>query len=165
MNMAEPQGLSFTTAPLSRAVESAGPLALDVRLATTAPQTSIWAVVSDVWPGGAAHPVAVGRLSSDYPGVIASKSLTSDGEVVQPYGDYTHRDPAPVGRSRLYRVELWPVGNRFAAGHRIRVDILGSSAASKPGLPAIDTVTIGAGSGSKLMFPVLPGSDLRAALP
>jgi predicted acyl esterase len=145
-------------------VFAAGPVTLDVRLASTAPQTAIWAVVSDVWPDGHAHPVAAGRLSSDYPKVVARRSLRRRGEIVQPYGDYTHPHPATPGESRRYQVELWPIGNRFKAGHRIRVSILGSSLASAPSSPAIDTVTVGPGSGSRLLFPVLPGSNLRRAL-
>lgn len=164
MTLAEPLGLSYTTRPLRADVTAAGPATLDVRLATTAPQTTIWAVVSDVGPDGVPHPVASGRLSTDYPRIDRSASLVSGGRVVQPYGVYSTKAPAPVGRSRLYHVELWPIGNRFAAGHRIRLHLLGASAASLPGLPAVDTVTVGGRDGARLLLPALPGSDLRAAL-
>ena len=66
---------------------------------------------------------------------------------------------------RRYRVELWPVGNRFAAGDRLRLTLLSASGASQAGIPAVNTVTVGAGSGSRLLFPVLPGSDIGEALP
>jgi predicted acyl esterase len=164
MGAAEPLGLSYTTAPLGDDVLAAGPASLELQLATTTPGTAIWAVLSDVWPDGSAHPVAAGRLLTDYPRVIRKRSLRDGGRIVQPYGDYTNPDPATPGEARRYRVELWPVGNRFEAGHRLRLDVLGSSAASKPGAPAVNTVTVGPGSGSRLLFPVLPGSDLRAAL-
>jgi predicted acyl esterase len=164
MGAAEPLGLSYTTAPFASDVLAAGPASLELRFTTTAPQAAIWAVLSDVWPDGSAHPVAAGRLSSDYPKVIRERSLVRGGRTVQPYGDYSNPDPATPGEARRYRVELWPVGNRFEAGHRLRLDLLGSSAASKPGAPALNTVTVGAGSGSRLLFPVLPGSDLGEAL-
>src|SRR5262249_4082822 len=83
---------------------------------------------------------------------------------VQPYNLFAKQTPATVGSARLYHVELWPVGNRFEAGHRIRLDILGASGASQPGAPAVNTVTVGGASGSRLMFPMLPCSDLRASL-
>jgi hypothetical protein len=121
-------------------------------------------VISDVSPDGTPHPVATGRLSSDYPDIDPAKSLTVDGQVVQPYGVYDPKKPAPIARQRLYHVELWPIGNRFEKGHRIRLHILGSSAASLPGAPALDSVTVGGASGSRLLFPVLPGSDLPSAL-
>ena len=83
---------------------------------------------------------------------------------MQPYGTYGDARPATPGESRLYRVELWPIGNRFAAGHRIRLEIVGASAASLPGAPALNTVSVGGDSGSRLLFPVLRGSGLGAAL-
>jgi hypothetical protein len=92
------------------------------------------------------------------------RSLRRDGEIVQPYGEFAAKDPAPPGTKRRYRIELWPVGNRFAAGDRLRLTLLSASGASQAGAPALNTVTVGAGSGSRLLFPVLPGSDLAAAL-
>src|SRR5688500_17532642 len=116
MTLAEPLGLSYTTKPLAQDVLAAGPASLEVRLSSTAPQTGIWAVISDVSPDGVAHPVASGRLNSDFPGVAAAKSLTdAQGNIVQPYGTYGIRQPATPGQERLYRVELWPIGNRFKA--------------------------------------------------
>ena len=162
MTVAEPLGLSYTTKPLAQDVLAAGPASLEVRLSTTAQQTGIWAVISDVSPDGTPHPVASGRLNSDFPGVDQSKSLKDPGgDIVQPYGTYGTREPATPGQERLYRVELWPIGNSFKAGHRIRLHIVGQSAASLPGVPAINTVDTG---GSRLLFPVLPTSDLGTAL-
>jgi hypothetical protein len=161
---AEAQSLTFTTKRFRRRVLSAGPLDLNLRLSTTAPQTTIWALLADVWPDGTAHPVAAGRLLSDYPTVIRHRSLRRQGRIVQPYDDLTDPRPATPGKARLYHVEIWPIGNRFARGHRLRLYVLGSSAASKPDLPALNTVTVGGRSGSRLLFPVLPGSDLRRAL-
>ena len=83
---------------------------------------------------------------------------------MQPYGIYSQTSPAPVAKTRLYHVEFWPIGNRFEAGHRIRLDIVSESGASKPGAPALNTISVGGRNGSRLMFPVLPGSDLPAAL-
>ena len=165
MTLSEPLGLSYTTKPLRQAVMAAGPLDLDLRLSTTAPETAIWAVVSDVSTDNVAHPLMLGRLSTNYPRVKRAKSLfDASGNLVQPYGVYSQTSPAPVGQTRLYHVEFWPIGNRFEAGHRIRVDLVGASAASKPGAPALNTIVVGGKNGSRLMFPVLPGSDLRAAI-
>jgi hypothetical protein len=165
MTLSEPVGLSYTTGPLSQPVLAAGPLDLDLHLSSTAPETAIWAVISDVSPDNIAHPLMVGRLSTNYPRIDRAKSLIdSAGDIVQPYGIYSQTSPAQVGKTRLYHVEFWPIGNRFETGHRIRLDIVGESAASKPNAPAVNTIALGGPHGSRLMFPVLPGSDLPAAL-
>jgi predicted acyl esterase len=164
MALAEPLGLSYTTEPFAEPVQAAGPASLELVLSSTAPETDLYAVLSDVWPDGSAHPMAAGRLKSAFPDVDLDRSLVdADGNVVQPYGDYGTRVATPVGQERRYHVELWPIGNQFEAGHRLRLHVLGASGASLPGLPAVNTVRLGEG-GSRLLFPVLPGSDLARAL-
>jgi predicted acyl esterase len=110
--------------------------------------------------------VATGRLNTDFPDIDRAKSRRDPrtGAIVQPYGRYDRPDPATPGAERLYRVEFWPIGNRFRAGHRIRLHVLGTSAASKVALPAANLVRVGGPRGARLLFPVLPGSDLRRAL-
>jgi predicted acyl esterase len=137
MTASEPTSLTYTTAPLRTDVLAAGPLSLDVRLATTAPETAIWAVVSDVDADGVAHPVASGRLLSSFPGIDRKRSLRRGGEIVQPYSEFDSKDPAAPGTERRYRVELWPIGNRFAAGDRLRLTLLAASGASQPVAPAV----------------------------
>jgi predicted acyl esterase len=164
--LSESLGLTYTTRPFATDVLSAGPASLELRLASTAPETGIWAVVSDVAPDGSAHPMAAGRLETAFGDIDRARSLrdprTSD--IVQPYGVFSTRSPADPGEERLYRIELWPIGNRFRAGHRLRLDIVGASAFSMPGVPALNTVRVGAGSGSRLLLPILEGSHLGEAL-
>jgi predicted acyl esterase len=166
MTLAEPLGLSYTTKPFATDVLSAGPASLELRLSSSAPETGIWAVLSDVSPDGTPHPVASGRLLSSYPNVDRKRSLRDrrTGAIVQPYGVFDRKTPAAPGAERLYRIEFWPIGNRFKRGHRLRLHILGTSAASLPGAPAVNTVRVGGRGGSRLLFPVLPGSRLRGAL-
>jgi uncharacterized protein len=160
MTLAEPLGLSYTTEPFDSDVLSAGPVSLELNLASTAPETGIWAVLSDVAPNGTPHPVASGRLSSAYPDIDEERSLhdPATGEIVQPYGVYDQKSPAAPGQERPYHVEFWPIGNRFKRGHRLRLHILGTSAASLPGAPAVNIVRAGGPDGSRLLFPVLPAS-------
>ncbi|MFW6869781.1 CocE/NonD family hydrolase [Nocardioides sp. CPCC 206347] len=158
-------GLTYTTGTLDADVDLAGPVALDVNLSTTTPGSGIWAVLSDVAPDGTSNPLTVGRLSTSYPAVVPAKSMTDgQGRIVQPYGDYSHASPATPLQFRRYQVELWPVGNRFEKGHRIRIQIVGTSLASPLALPAIHNLRIGGADGARLRVPVLPGSDLSAAL-
>lgn len=160
MNLAESVGLTFTTKPFGSDVLAAGPLDLDVPLATTTPGSAIWAVVSDVSPNGEAHPLTVGRLNTDFPDVVAARSLYDHGTLVQPYGDFSVRKTAGLLQTRTYHVELWPIGNRFRAGHRLRLEIVCASAFSLFALPGIDAVKVGGAGGAVLRFPVLPGSSL-----
>jgi predicted acyl esterase len=160
MNTAETDGLSFTTAPLAGPLMAAGPLDLDIRMASTAPGAAIWAVISDVRPDGSAHPLTVGRLLDSYPRIDPTRSLFDPhtGRLVQPYGVYSQQTPPGPGQYRLYHVEFWPVGNRFEAGHRLRLDLVGASAASKPAASGIDTIQVGGNGAAVLEVPVLPQS-------
>lgn len=167
MALVEPLGLSYTTEPFATDVLSAGPASLELRLASTSPETGIWVVLSDVAPDGTAQPVASGRLLNSFPDIDEERSLRDPetGDIVQPYGVYDPKSPAAIGTERLYRIELWPIGNRFKAGHRLRLHVLGTSAVSTLGLPAANAVTVGGENPSRLLFPVLPTSDLEDALP
>ena len=156
-NLAEPLALTYTTPPLSTAVTAVGPAAVELRLSSTAPETGLWVVIADVWPDGTSHPVAAGRLLSAISEHRPFRSLTdAQGDVVQPYGDYGAKSDTPPGVERTYHVELWPIGNRFEAGHRIRLLIVGASGASMPSAPALNTVRLGGAYASRLLLPVLP---------
>lgn len=164
MTLAEPLGLSYTTKPFATDVLAAGPASLELVLSSTSPETDLYAVLSDVDPAGVAHPMATGRLRSSFPDIDPAKSLSDSlGNVVQPYGRYDAKTPVAVAQEHRYQVEFWPIGNRFKTGHRLRLHVLGISGASQPALPAVNTVRLGAGQ-SRLLFPVLPGSDLAAAI-
>ena len=164
MTLAEPLGLSFTTAPFAAAVQAVGPASVELVLSSTTLESDLYAVLSDVWTDGTVHPMAAGRLRSAYPGVDRSRSLIDgSGNIVQPYGTYDVRDPADLGQERRYHVELWPIGNQFDAGHRLRLHLVGASGASQPGLPAMHTVRLGDGA-SRLLFPVVAGTNVAAAL-
>lgn len=164
MTLAEPLGLTYTTAPFTEPVQAVGPASVELVLSSTAPDSGLYVVLSDVWPDGVAHPMAAGRLNSSFPGIDRSRSLVDEaGNIVQPYGTFGTRQPAAIGEQRRYHVELWPIGNQFEAGHRLRLHVIGVSGASKPGTPAVHTVRLGEG-GSRLLVPVAPGSDLLAAL-
>lgn len=164
MTLAEPLGLSYTTEPFTSDVLAAGPASLELVLSSTTPETDLYAVLSDVDPTGTAHPMATGRLRSSYPEIDQTKSLVDgNGNVVQPYGNYSAKTPVEIGQERRFHVEFWPIGNQFKTGHRLRLHILGISGASEPAPSAVNNVRLGPGA-SRLLFPVLPGSDLTDAI-
>lgn len=164
MNLSNLVGLTYTTPPLKQDVLAVGPGTLEISLSSLAPATGIWAVISDVAPDGTANPMTTARLNTAFPHIVESKSLYRDGKLVQPYGDFSKTTLAALGRVRTYHVEMWPVANRFKAGHRIQVTLVGQSIQAPLGLPSLNTVVLGGAQASSLTFPVAPGSDLAAAL-
>ncbi len=164
MNTVEPLSLSYTTPPLSAPLRVAGQGSLDLFVATATPSDDLYAVIADVAPDGTANPIAAGRLRTSFPAVVAAQSvIDADGQMVQPYGDYSVRQPATPGQVREYHVEFWPIGNVFPAGHRLRLYLLGTSDFMLP-LPGLNLVSIGGSTPSRLLLPVLPGSDSLAAI-
>lgn len=156
--------LSWTSEPLAQDVLMAGPGSLEVVARTSSPETDLFAVVSDVWPDGSSHPMAAGRLRTTFPDIDPERSLIDEhGTVVQPYNDFSRKRTVGPGAEHRYHIELWPIGNRFREGHRVRVHLVGASTYHLPTLPSVNLVSIGEG-GSQLHLPVLPGSDLGAAL-
>jgi putative CocE/NonD family hydrolase len=92
--------LTYTTAPLSSAVEAIGPVTVDLHVRSSSPYFDVFARVCDVDPRGASWNVTDALLRID--------PTTSD-----PIEDDIWR--ATFG--------LWPIAHRFAAGHRIRLQV------------------------------------------
>lgn len=92
--------LTFTTGPLEATVEAIGRPAVEIWARCDAPSFDIFARVCDVDPEGVSRNVCDALVS------------------VRPGGDARE----PDGSVRL-RFELWPLGHRFAAGHRIRLQV------------------------------------------
>ncbi len=102
MTVAGKLGRSYTTAALRRDVLSAGPgCARRAPVEHGAADEHLGGVWT-CWPNGTPHPVAAGRLNSDFPDIDPSRSLRDPrtGAVVQPYGRYDRPRPATPGRAR-----------------------------------------------------------------
>lgn len=165
MALMEPLALTYTTPAFTQTVDVVGPANLVMHLSTVTHEADIHAVIADVWPDGSAHAVGVGRLRTSFPNVIRERSLLNEaGELVQPYGDFSAKDYALPGQSREYNVEFWPVGNRFQAGHRLRLYLVGTSAYMLPSPGVLNLLSVGGETPSRLLLPVLPGSDACAAI-
>lgn len=158
MALAEPDALTYTTPPLAAPLDVVGPASLDVFASTTSPRSDLVAVLADVWPDGAAYPVAAGELNMDFPKVVVSRSvLDPQGDIVDPYNDFTSSDPPLPGTPREYHVELIPIGNHFAAGHRLRLYLVGTSVARGPEVPGVNTVSLAGVTPSRLIMPSVAG--------
>jgi hypothetical protein len=110
-----PNVLSFATAPFSGDVEIAGPIELRLWLAGDGPDADIHAKLVDVCPP-----------NEDYPDGFAMN--LSEGVLRLRYRD-SWETPRPMVPGEVYAVTiaLFPVANRFTAGHRLRLDIAGSN--------------------------------------
>ena len=107
--------LAFQTAPLSHAVEVAGPIEATLWVATDGPDTDFTAKLIDVHPPSADYPQGYAMLLTDsiirlrYAENPAEPRLRTPGEQVQ------------------IRLILPPTANLFLPGHRIRLDISSSN--------------------------------------
>ena len=92
--------LTYDTAPLPEALEAIGPVRVEVWARASAPHFDVFARVCDVGGDGASWNVcdALARVA---PGRF---------------------EQGPDGTWRV-DFELWPIGHRFAAGHRIRLHL------------------------------------------
>jgi uncharacterized protein len=97
--------LTYTTQPLERDVDVAGPLRLILFASSTALDTDFAARLSDVFPDGRAIQLQNGILRARY------RNRDGAPELLEP------------GRIYRFEIDLWATANRFKAGHRIRLDI------------------------------------------
>ena len=112
--------LIYTTDALNAPVEVTGPLAVEFYVATSAPSTDFLVRLLDVYPDGKVYNLAI-------PGVPPYRTYWSKNVEITADGT----------RIVKANIMLYPTGNLFAAGHRIRVEISSSWMAdgNKFGLP------------------------------
>jgi uncharacterized protein len=102
--------LSFTTPPLTEALEVTGPITMKLFAATTAKDTDWTAKLVDVHPDGYAQNIQDGILRARYrDGKERPSSLLEPGKVY------------------AYNIDLWATSNVFLPGHRIRLEISSSN--------------------------------------
>ncbi|MBL9071381.1 MAG: CocE/NonD family hydrolase [Sphingopyxis sp.] len=110
-----PDVLIFETPPLDTDVELTGQAIADLFVSSTAADTDVMIKVVDVYPPSADYPdgyalnIAHGLLRMRF------RNAFEEPEIMEP--------------GKVYRVQIvsFPMSNRFAMGHRIRVEIAGSN--------------------------------------
>jgi uncharacterized protein len=112
---ARPDVLSFATPPLKREIEVTGPVTVRLWVASDCPDTDFTAKLIDLHPP-----------NEDYPEGFAMN--LSEGLLRVRYRDSWER-PALMVPGEVYAItiELFPIGNLFARGHRLRLDISSSN--------------------------------------
>jgi putative CocE/NonD family hydrolase len=100
-----PDVLIYTTEPLTRDLDVAGPLRLILFASSSAVDTDFVARLTDVFPDGRAIQLQAGALRARYRDPDADPSLLEPGRVYR------------------FEIDMWATACRFKAGHRLRVDI------------------------------------------
>ena len=160
---ARPDVLSFETAPLAEDMVIAGPVTVTLRVSTDAPDTDFTAKLVDVYPP-----------SADYPRGYALN--ITDGIFRVRYRKGFDAPELVSADEGAFDITITPfaTANRFAKGHRIRLDISSSNFPkydlnSNTGEPegtsrrtrvAVNSLHLGSGAGSHLQLMLL--SDGKA---
>ena len=107
--------LCFQTPPLKKAVEIAGPLKVELWVSSTARDTDFTAKLIDIYPPSADYPEGYAMNLED--GILRARFRNSREreELMEP------------GTGYHIEIDLWATANRFAPGHRIRLDISSSN--------------------------------------
>lgn len=116
-------GVSYTTAPLTHALQFDGPLFADVWVSTTASDAVVTVRVTDVAPDGTSTELTDGWLAASFRAVDASRSRYVDGQLMQPWHPFT-RDSVlsvPAGQAVELPIEIFPTDAVIPAGHSLRL--------------------------------------------
>jgi putative CocE/NonD family hydrolase len=147
-----PDVLVYSTPPLERDADVIGPVEARVWAATTAPDTDWFVKLVDVAPDGRVDRLAEGMIRARYRASHAQPALLEPDRVYE------------------YRIDVGPVGARFRAGHRIRVEVASASfpqfdrnmntggrfGVESSGVPASQRVFHDAEHPSHVVLPIVP---------
>jgi putative CocE/NonD family hydrolase len=129
-----PHGLTFRTAALEKPMTLAGPLALHLVAASTAPDTDWHVKLADVAPDGSESIITDGALRASHRALDPQKST-----LLRPY--HPHTDPQPIEPNRFYEyeIEIWPTAHELAPGHRLQLRLTSTDLPTHmPGSVALD---------------------------
>ncbi|MER5491639.1 CocE/NonD family hydrolase [Streptomyces sp. NPDC002490] len=110
-----PDVISLSTGPLTRDVVLAGPVTARLHISSTAPDTDFTIKLVDVHPPNADYPHGFAVNLTD--GILRCRFRRS------------FEKPEPLAPGEVYEIEVTApdTANRFAAGHRIRLDVSSSN--------------------------------------
>jgi hypothetical protein len=155
-------GLTYSTPVLKHALEVSGPIMLHLFATATSPDLD-WAVrVADVWPDGTSQWITDGYLRASLRHVDGQRSLRDvSGSMLRPWLTYDTPQAVPLGIPVAYDLDVIGTSNVFAAGHRLRLDILPSGAGEVDSARTGGVGEVGvlrdAAHASYLQVPVIPG--------
>ena len=163
-------GVAYLTPPLGKDTVVLGPASADLWLASSASDTDLEVVITEVRPDGKETYVQSGWLRASRRALDRSRS-----SILEPVPTYTRADRTPLPRNRFVRVRVpvFAISHAFRSGSRIRV-VVQAPGGNVPrwafaALPADGRVTnrIGRGAAhpSRVVLPIVDGVDVPTALP
>jgi predicted acyl esterase len=108
----------YLSDPMPADVEVIGPMALTLHASIDSTDTNWMASVIDVAPDGTQVELTRGFLKASHHAVDEARSRPW-----QPYHPHLESVPVEPGRVHEYRIEISPLANVFAEGHRIKLSI------------------------------------------
>jgi len=112
----EPQGLTYTTAPLTKPLHLAGPSELRFWAVTEGTDMAWVARLEDVAPNGSASLITQGWLRASFRYVDPKHSPAGD-----PYLPDDRDTPVEIGATTKYRMDIWDTAYTLLPGHRLRL--------------------------------------------
>ncbi len=164
--------LTFTTAPLERDLEIAGPIKLTLYASSTRNDMDFFVKLSEQMPQSAedrgktlnpaSYWITKGWLRASHRTLDPRKSTE-----MEPY--HTHTDPQPLEPGKIYRfdISIEPMAHRFKAGNRMRLEIVNGDFVVTdvlwthyyvPSKIGADTIYHSATHPSALILPVMEGA-------
>lgn len=118
-------GASYQTAPMTKPLHLLGPINARLFVSTTGTDGLLGVTVEDVAPDGSVKRLTAGWQTLRQRAETASKNVTRNGQVLQPWHPFTQAAEQPVTPGQVMRVdtEIFPTGAVIAAGHRLRITI------------------------------------------
>jgi putative CocE/NonD family hydrolase len=126
----QPDGLTFTTAPLTDPLRLAGPSELRFWAVTEASDMAWVARLIDVAPDGSQQIITQGWLRASFRHVDPDRSR--DGA---PYLTDDRDTPVGIGEDTEYRVDVWDTAYTLKPGHRLRLWFSSSDSPTHTPLP------------------------------
>jgi predicted acyl esterase len=168
--------VSYTTPPLARTVDFFGPGSVNLWLSSTAPDTDIEVIISEVRPDGMQQYVQAGWLDVAQRKLAAAGTGADQASPLRPYQTHlrSDRQPLAAGKPVYARVELFPFEHVFRKGSSIRITVdsamgrvqsTGLWGLTGPRTPVTDTVYAGPSQRSQVVLGLIPGATAKAPLP
>ena len=168
--------VSYTTPPLTHDADFFGPGSVNLWLSSTAPDTDIEVILSEVRPDGQQQYVQAGWLDVAQRKLAPAGNGPGQSSILRPYQTHTQADYQPLapGKRVYARVELFPFDHVFRTGSSIRITIdSATSTVQSSGLWGLsglleqfsDTVYSSPSQQSEVVLGVIPGAIAKAPLP
>ena len=168
--------VTWTSPPLAHDVDFFGPASVNLWLSSTAPDTDIEVILSEVRPDGEDQYVQSGWLDAAQRKLAPAGNGPDQSSVLRPYQLHAQASYQPLtpGTPVYARVELFPFEHVFRAGSSIRITIesadgnvqtTGSWGLSGLPAPFTDTVYTTPSRQSELVLGLIPGTTAKEPLP